>query len=103
MVDRGARTNRCGCCDRRWESMMQVRTGQPEATRSENQGEPRRDVIEGLRGLEAASADLRTSLLQLEERVQRARHHLEGGGPVADLPRVAHVMEQRARVNACLA
>ena len=82
---------------------MQVRTGQPEATRSENQGELRRDVIDGLRELEAASSSLRSSLLLLEERVQRARHHLVGGGPVADLPRVAHVMEQRAKVNACLA
>jgi DNA-directed RNA polymerase specialized sigma24 family protein len=83
--------------------MMQVRTGQLEATRSENQSDSRRDVIEGLSGLEAASADLRASLLQLEERVLRARQHLEGGGPAADLPRVAHVMEQRAEVNACLA
>lgn len=82
---------------------MQVRTGQPETTPSENQGDLRRDVIEGLRELEAAAASLRASLLQLEERVQRTRHHLEGGGPAADLPRVAHVMEQRARVNACLA
>lgn len=82
---------------------MQVRIGQPAATHADSPSALRQDVIDTLGELEAASAELRASLLQLEERVKRAHDHLQGGGPAADLPRVAHVMEERAAVNASLA
>jgi DNA-directed RNA polymerase specialized sigma24 family protein len=62
----------------------------------------REDVVDALHELEGTVSTLRAKLLQLETRVERARHHLEGGGAAADLPRVAHVMESRADVNAAM-
>jgi len=82
---------------------MQVRVGQPEATPAESPSARRPSVIVDLAGLEQATTAVRARLTQLEDRVSLARRHLESGGPAADLPRVAHVMEERAAVNAALA
>jgi hypothetical protein len=83
--------------------MMQVRVVQGEATPVQSPSARRQSVIKDLAGLEEAAATVRASLAQLEDRVSLARRHLENGGPAADLPRVAHVMEERAAVNAALA
>jgi DNA-directed RNA polymerase specialized sigma24 family protein len=82
---------------------MQVRVVQPGATPAESPSARRRSVIEDLVELEAAAATVRASLAQLEDRVSLARQLIQSGGPIADLPRVAHVMEERAAVNAALA
>lgn len=83
--------------------MMQVRVVQSGATPAESPSVRRQSVIKDLAGLEEAAATVRASLAQLEDRVSLARRHLESGGPAGDLQRVAHVMEERAAVNAALA
>src|SRR5580658_329037 len=83
--------------------MMQVGEVQAKVTSPSSPIAHRQDVIDGLVELEESSAGLRASLEELEDRVERARRHLQAGGPVADLPRVASIMEQRAKVNAALA
>jgi DNA-directed RNA polymerase specialized sigma24 family protein len=83
--------------------MVQVRVEESGATAAESASARRQSVIEDLAGLEEAAAAVRGNLAPPEDRVSLARRHLESGGPAADLPRVAHVMEERAAVNAALA
>jgi len=71
--------------------------------RAESPSTFRQEVIDSLEELKAAAAKLRASLSRLEERVERGRQLLREGGAIADLPRVAHVMEERAAVNAAMA
>lgn len=83
---------------------IQVRPSETgPAEQAETPSALRQNVVADLLELENAVSVLRAKLSLLETRVERARLHLAAGGPAADLPRVAHVMESRAEVNAALA
>ncbi|HXQ18470.1 MAG TPA: hypothetical protein VN781_02470 [Acidimicrobiales bacterium] len=82
---------------------MQIQTKPSDAEPAAAPSALRQDVVADLLELQQAVSALRAKLSLLESRVERARLHLAAGGPAADLPRVAHVMESRAEVNGALA